>query len=52
MLTTHRSRDDDTPLQLISLDRLAYYQMIEAELLALKLGKGDESVETSAAHAA
>jgi hypothetical protein len=36
VLTTHRSASDETPLQLISNARLAYYQQIEADYMKLR----------------
>lgn len=35
VLTTHRGVDDETPLQLISAEQLAYYQQVEAAYLGL-----------------
>jgi hypothetical protein len=36
VLTTHREQTDESPLQLISAARLAYYQRIEAEYQRLR----------------
>jgi hypothetical protein len=36
MTTTSADADDDSPLQLISAAKLAYYERLEAELAALK----------------
>jgi hypothetical protein len=36
IMTTHRGEADDTPLQLISAERLAHLERCESELAALK----------------